>query len=125
MYANQHQTKRSFEVGDLAFLRLQPYKQSTLKKSGAEKFKLRFYGLYKILWKVGKVTYELELPSDSKIHNVYHVSCLKKVVGQQVITSVELPPLDEEGQLELIPETVMAVRKKKLRGKIILEYLIR
>ena len=47
--------------------------------------------------KVGQVAYELEIPEGSKIHNVFHVSCLKKVVGQQVTVSQELPPLDEEG----------------------------
>ena len=32
--ADQHQSKRSFEVGDLEFLRLQPYKQTSLKVQG-------------------------------------------------------------------------------------------
>jgi hypothetical protein len=81
----------------LVFLRLQPYKHSSLKKRGAEKLKPRFYGPYRIMHRVGKVTYELELPVGSKIHNVFHVSCLKKVVGQFISTSEELPPLDEEG----------------------------
>ena len=31
--AYQHRSERSFEVGDLVFLRLQPYKQMSLKKS--------------------------------------------------------------------------------------------
>jgi hypothetical protein len=37
-------------------------------------------------------------PEGSKIHNVFHVSCLKKALGQHITTSAELPPLDEEGQ---------------------------
>ena len=36
IYANKHQTERNFEVGDLVFLRLQPYRPSSLKKSGVE-----------------------------------------------------------------------------------------
>jgi hypothetical protein len=73
-----------------------------LKRSGAEKLKPRFYGPYRVIRRVGEVAYELELPEGSKIHNVFHVSCLKKAVGQQVSISEELPPLDEEGQLELV-----------------------
>jgi hypothetical protein len=70
-----------FLVGDLVFLRLQPYKQSSLKKFGAEKLKPRFYGPYRVIQRVGEVAYELELLEGSKIHNVFHVSCLKKAVG--------------------------------------------
>jgi hypothetical protein len=81
----------------LVFLRFQPYRHSSLKKSGAEKLKPRFYGPYSIMRRVGEVSYELELPEGSKIHNVFHVSCLKKVVGQFINTSEEIPPLDEEG----------------------------
>jgi hypothetical protein len=69
----------------------------SLKKSGAEKLKPRFYGPYRIMRRVGDVAYELEIPEGSKIHNVFHVSCLKKTVGQFISTSEELPPLDEEG----------------------------
>jgi hypothetical protein len=47
--ADRHRIECIFEVGDLVFLRLQPYKQSSLKKSGDEKLKHRFYGPYKIM----------------------------------------------------------------------------
>ena len=39
LYADRHRIERSFEVGDLVYLRLQPYRQSSLKKKGAEKLK--------------------------------------------------------------------------------------
>ena len=80
LYADRHRIERSFEVGDLVYLRLQPYMQSSLKKKGAEKLKPHFYGPYKVVWKVGEVSYELELPEESKVHNVFHVSNLKKTL---------------------------------------------
>jgi hypothetical protein len=96
-----------------------------LKRSGAEKLKPRFYGPYRVIRRVGEVAYELELPKGSKIHNVFHVSCLKKAVGQQINTSKELPPLDKEGQLELVPEEVLEQRERRLRNRIIRECLVR
>jgi hypothetical protein len=56
---------------------------------------------------------------------VFHVSCLKKVVGQFTNTSEELPTLDEERQLELVPEEVLEFREWKLRSRVIRECLIR
>jgi hypothetical protein len=106
-------------------LRLQPYRQSSLKKSGAKNLKPRFYGPYKIMCRVGEVSYELELPEERKIHNVFHVSCLKKAVGQFNSTLEELPLLDEEGQLELVSEEVLEFRERKLRSRVIRECLIK
>ena len=50
------------------------------------------------------MAYELELLAGSKIHNVFHVSCLKKVIGQHISVSETLAPLNDKGQLILIPE---------------------
>jgi hypothetical protein len=66
-------------VGELVFLRLEPCRQSSLKKSGAEKLKPCFYGPYRVIQKVGEVAYELELPEGSKIHNVFHVLSQKGI----------------------------------------------
>jgi hypothetical protein len=71
------------------------------------------------------VAYELELSKGSKIHNVFHVFCLKKTVGQQSSISEELPPLDEDGQLELVSEEVLEQRECRLRSRVIRECLVR
>ena len=45
------------------------------------KLSLRYIGPFKILSRVGDAAYELALPSDlSKMHNVFHVSLLRKFV---------------------------------------------
>jgi hypothetical protein len=125
IYVDGQRVERSFEVGDLFFLRLQPYIQSSLKRSGTKKLKPKFYGPYRVIRRMGEVAYELELPEGSKIHNVFHVSCLKKAVGQQVNISEELPPLDKEGQLELVLEEVLEQRECRLRSRVIRECLVR
>ncbi|XP_059067481.1 uncharacterized protein LOC131858299 [Cryptomeria japonica] len=81
IYTDQHRIERAFEVDDMVFLCLQSYRQSTLKGGGAEKLKPCFYGPYRVHRRVGEVSYEVELPPGSKIHNMFHVSCLKKALG--------------------------------------------
>ena len=114
LYADQHQIECNFEVGDMVYLRLQLYRQSSLKKNGAEKLKPRFYGPYKVIHKVGEVAYEIELLEGSWVHNMFHVSRLKKAIRQRVVPSAELPPLDEEGKLILIPEAILDIRERTL-----------
>ena len=80
--ANQHRTEWEFEVEDWVFVRLQPYKQLSLKQQGKHKLVPKFYGPYQINRKISPVAYELKLPDKSRIHNVFHVSNLKKLLGQ-------------------------------------------
>ena len=47
---------------------------------------------------VGKVSYKLALPPDSKIHPVFHVSYLKLKLGRTVTPFPTLPPMDDTGQ---------------------------
>ena len=44
--ANKHHSECSFEVGDHAFLHLQPYKQTSLKAQDHQKLTSKFYGPY-------------------------------------------------------------------------------
>ena len=121
-YEDRQREERTFQVNDLVYLRLHPYKQTSLKTNGVEKLKPRYYGPYKIVQKIGEVAYELELLEGSKIHIVFHVSCLKKSLGQKIVTSEILPPLDDEAQLTLVPENILKTRERRLRRKTIKEY---
>ena len=109
-YADKHREERTVQVDDLVYLRLQPYKQTSLKMNGAENLKPRYYGPYKIIRKIGEVASELEIPEGSKIHNVFNVSCLKKDIGQKIVISDRPNSLDDEGQLTLISKKVLKIR---------------
>lgn len=42
----------------------------------------RYVGPYEILQRVGKVAYELKIPSElASVHPIFHVSMLKKCIG--------------------------------------------
>ena len=111
-------------MNELVYLRLQPYKQTSLKGKGSKNLKPRLYGPYKVVRKVAEVAYELELPKGSKIHNVFHVSRLKNFIGHNILVLETLPPLDDEGQLILILEKILKTRERKLKCKTIKEYLV-
>jgi hypothetical protein len=114
--ADQQCSERVFQEGDQVFLRLQPYKKTSLKSHGHHKLAPKFYGPYQIIKRIGPVAYKLALPTASKIHLVFHVSCLKKVVGQNCRVQTILPELDEEGSIWLQPESILNVREHHLHG---------
>jgi hypothetical protein len=74
----------------------------------------KFYGCYTVLKHVGLMSYQLALPNQSKLHPIFHVSCLKKVIGTKFQTQTSLPELDEEGSIRLQPQVVLAQREHRL-----------
>ena len=63
----------------------------------------KYYGAYKVLQKIGTMAYKLELPVASRVQQVFHVSCLKKVIGEKVLVQTIFLELDEEGKIILQP----------------------
>jgi hypothetical protein len=57
------------------------------------------YGPYTILKRVGQAAYQLAFPNHSKLHIVFHVSCLNKVIGTKSQNQTSLLELDEEGSI--------------------------
>ena len=106
-------------------MRLQPYKQTSLKDNGCQKLSPKFYGPYQVFQRIGEVAYKLALPPTAKIHPVFHVSCVKKVIGNYCRIQTSLPELDEEGSIWLQPEHVLDTRERHLRGCMIREVLVK
>ncbi|RVW72135.1 hypothetical protein CK203_057978 [Vitis vinifera] len=68
---------------------------------------------YQIEQQIGKVAYKLNLPEGSKIHPIFHVSLLKKKLGEPNNTTVELPLTDDEEEIVLEPEGILDTRSDR------------
>lgn len=115
-YADARRTDREFKIGDYVLLKLQPYRQFTMRKQAQHKLSPKYFGPYKIVDRIGKVAYQLELPPESGIHNVIHVSQLKFCPNPAAVT-VQHPAAISELQTRGEPESILA-RKMVKRGRI-------
>jgi hypothetical protein len=96
-------TEREFAVGELVYLKLQPYVQSSVARRSDNKLSFKFFGPFRVEACVGSVAYKLKLPTSVSIHPVFHVSQLKKTVGSQVVAAA-LPADFPEFQ---VPERIL------------------
>lgn len=72
--ADNGRSERNYNVGDWVYVKLQIYRQLSLKPHTFHKLSAKFFGPFQIVAKVGKVAYTLDLPADSKVHPTFHVS---------------------------------------------------
>ncbi|KAF3623801.1 hypothetical protein FXO37_31675 [Capsicum annuum] len=90
-------------VGDFVFLKLQPYRQTSIVLRRNLKLSSKYYGPFKVIERVGQVAYKLDLPIDSKVHPVFHVLLLKRKVGNRVMVQSTLPTTSADGQFLVKP----------------------
>lgn len=124
-YADSKRRDIQYEVGDWVFLKLHPYRQHSVSVRTYPKLACKFYGPYQIEEKIGPVAYKLQLPPGSRIHPVFHVSLLKKKIGEAALFSNELPPVTDDGELLLEPESVLDTRWVKKGSKIVEQLLVK
>ncbi|XP_059277540.1 uncharacterized protein LOC132031575 [Lycium ferocissimum] len=66
-----------FAVGEKVFLKVSPMK-GVMQFGRKGKLSPRFIGPYEIMRRIGKVAYELKLPSEmAMVHLVFHISMLR------------------------------------------------
>ncbi|GJV90084.1 transposon ty3-G gag-pol polyprotein [Tanacetum coccineum] len=126
--ADQNRREVTYEVGDYVYLKLHPYWQSSVEFRSSMKLAPRYFGPYEVLEKVGPVAYKLALPNGSQIHNVFHVSLLRKHIGHVVHpVSVTLPSVINEDMILPQPEAVIDHRvihkgKYRLKSEVLVKW---
>ncbi|MCO6516768.1 MAG: hypothetical protein J6586_09825, partial [Snodgrassella sp.] len=119
-YADLKRKSVEFQVGDHVFLRVSPMRG--VKRFGVKgKLSPRFIGPFEVLDRIGEVAYRLAMPpSLSAVHNVFHVSMLRKYVSDPShVLSYENLELDEDLSYEEKPVQILDRKEKVLRTKTI------
>ena len=119
-YADPLRKNINFEVGEPVLLKVSPWK-GLIRFGKKGKLSPRYVGPFEILKKVGKVAYELALPPDMQhIHNVFHVSMLKKFNPDSSCV-IEYEPIEIQPDLSYVEQPVQILDKQDrvLRNKSI------
>lgn len=123
-YADRHRSSREFKAGEKVFLRVKP-KRSSLKLGKYKKLAYRYCGPFEIMKRVGEQAYQLALPPHLHIHNVFHVSLLKRYIANPEHILTDDTILVNQEEFPLMPESILEVKEKELRHRTIREALVK
>ncbi|XP_071728215.1 uncharacterized protein [Rutidosis leptorrhynchoides] len=112
-YADKKRTERSFVVGNWVYVKLQPYRQLTLRGNTFNKLSQKYYGPFEVVKQVGQVAYQLQLPHNSRIHPVFHVSQLKLHNGSPPVEMSKIPTVNQDDLLIVEPAKILDRRLTK------------
>ena len=110
-YADTKRMERTFEVGDFFYLKMQPYRETTLGLRNALKLTSKWYGPFRVQQKIGSVAYKLHLPADAQRHDVFHVKQLKKHLGTKAVPNQKIPLVTDDGHIKVAPRAVLQRRQ--------------
>ncbi|RZC11704.1 Transposon Tf2-9 polyprotein, partial [Glycine soja] len=117
-YHDKRRKDLEFEVGDHVFLRVTPWTGAG-RALKSRKLTPRFIGPFQILKRVGPLAYQIALPpSLSNLHNVFHVSQVRKYIRDPShVIELDDVQVKENLTYETLPLRIEDRRTKHLRGK--------
>ncbi|GJV66651.1 putative reverse transcriptase domain-containing protein [Tanacetum coccineum] len=115
-YADRKRKPMEFEVGDRVMLKVSPWK-GVIRFGKRGKLNPRYVGPFRVLAKVGKVAYRLELPQElSRVHHTFHVSNLKKCYADEPLV-MPLEGIHVDDKLQFVEEPVEIMEREIKRLK--------
>nr|GEV00236.1 putative reverse transcriptase domain-containing protein [Tanacetum cinerariifolium] len=107
-YADLKRKPMEFQVEDKVMLKVSPWK-GVVRFGKRGKLNPRYVGPFKVLEKIGKVAYKLELPKElSRVHNTFHVSNLNKCRANEPL-AIPLDGLHFDDKLYFVEEPMEIV----------------
>lgn len=80
--ADKKKQGRESRVGDVVYVKFQPYKLRSIAQRDFHKLSVKYFGVFKVKIKIGKVSYRIKLLEGTKIQDVFHILQLKKEDGK-------------------------------------------
>ncbi|GJR14087.1 putative reverse transcriptase domain-containing protein [Tanacetum coccineum] len=115
-YADLKRKPMEFEVGDRVMLKVSPWKE-VVRFGKRGKLNPRYVEPFKVLAKVGKVAYRLELPQElSMVHHTFHMSNLKKCYADKPL-AIPLEGIHVDDKLQFMEESVEIMKREIKRLK--------
>ena len=117
-YADRRRRALEFAIGDQVFLKVAPMK-GIMRFGKKGKLSPRYIGSFSVIERIGDVSHRLHLPTSmSQIHNVFHVSMLRKYIANPShILKNELVELKADLSYEEKPVQILLREVKQLRNK--------
>ncbi|XP_072060288.1 uncharacterized protein [Arachis hypogaea] len=123
-FADRKRRQGELVVGYLVLVKLQPYRQHSVALRKNQKLEMRYFGSFKIVHKVSPVTYKLKLPNKAKIHDVFHISLLKKFKGDGKLPYLPMPLKTTKGGLVVFPTGILVKRTIVQGGRELQQLLV-
>ena len=114
--ANLKRTQKEFQVGEHVSIKVIP-KKISLRLGIFSNLAPRYCRPFEILSRIGQVAYQLALPPNLKVHNVFHISVLKKYVHDAThVINWNNVQVEHEGYFLVEPDCILERKEISLRN---------